>query len=56
MEKKQEEEIKALKEKFEQEIQDLDTNYQKKVSDEVDKYENSKRLFDIENNKNNKNK
>jgi len=56
IEKKFEEDIKLLLEKFEEVIQELDTSYQKKVMDEVEKYENSKRLHDIELNKNAKKK
>lgn len=45
-----------MKEKHETEIQELDNDYQKKVMDEVEKHENSKKLHDIEQAKNNKKK
>ena len=54
VEKKYEEEIKVMKEKFEADIQELDTSYQRKVMDEVEKHESVKKVHEIQRNKNNR--
>ncbi|EAS05472.2 WD40 domain protein (macronuclear) [Tetrahymena thermophila SB210] len=54
IEKKYDEELKIMKEKFEAEIQELDTSYQRKVMDEVEKHESVKKVHEIQRNKNNR--
>lgn len=54
MAKKYEEEYKKLKDIYENEIQELDAQNSAKYMEEVDKLEDSKRLYDTENNKRSK--
>lgn len=56
IEKKYEEEIKSMKEKQESEIQDLDTSYQRKVMDEVERYDATTKVHELQRNKNQREK
>jgi hypothetical protein len=51
MEKKFEEDYKIERERNENEIHELDMQYQKRIMDQVDRFENAKRLYEIERSK-----